>query len=313
MSKKLKIFLLLFNIFFSILLYAQGTVAGTVINNQAGIVYILGGVEQNLTTNTDSFLVDQIIDLSLSWQDNTPIEVAAGDTDRVLTFVLTNEGNGEDNISLTYEHNTSSDFLPQDARLFLDSNGNGIYDPGVDVEISDIELGADTNATLFIVADIPDNNDTVAGADSRDAIVALSQGSETNGTDDQHAVDVVIRTDRDRDEGVYVIRDYWLASHKSAVVQSDDGALHTGTVITYSIDLSIGGNAEGRTIESIVLEDMIPSGTSYRSGTLRLDGVSLTDAVDTDKGAFISNAVRVEIGTLSGTVHQVLTFDVQVQ
>ncbi len=312
MSKLLKLFFLLSSTFVS-LLYAKGTIAGTAIMNQAEIIYTLSGIEQNMTTNTDSFLVDQIIDLSLSWQDTSPVEVAAGDSDRVLTFVLTNLGNGEDNITLNYEHNSSSNFLSQDTTLFLDSNGNGVYDSGVDMEITDIALNADSNATLFIVANIPDDNNTIAGADSHDAIVAYSQGSTTTGIDDPHVVDVVIRTGSDRDEGIYTIRDYWLSSHKSAVVHSDDGMIHTGTIITYSIDLSIGGNADSRMIENVLLQDTIPVGTRYQAGSLRLDGISLTDAVDGDKGVFVSNAVHVEIGTLSGTVHQILTFDVQVQ
>jgi len=311
MARTLKIFLLLLSIHISIL-HAKGTVAGTAIQNRADISYQVGGIEQNLTSNTDHFLVDQIIDLDITWQDSSPVEVGAGEQDRVLTFVLSNLGNGDDNITLTYEHNSSSHFLPENAQLFQDSNGNGIFESGVDTLIGDITLAADTNTTLFIVADIPDGNHT-GGDLSRDGIKADSQNSATAGADNPDAVDVVIRSDSDRAEGVYVIRDYWLVSQKHAVVHSDDNQTHTGTIITYTIDLSIGGNATGRSIDHLMLTDSIPSGTAYQAGSLKLNGISLSDAVDGDRGDYDGSEVHVNVASLSGTVHQAVTFDVQVQ
>jgi uncharacterized repeat protein (TIGR01451 family) len=250
--------------------------------------------------------------LDITWQDTNPVEVSAGEQDRVLTFVLSNLGNGDDNVTLTYEHNSSSHFLPENAQLFQDSNANGIFEPGVDMLIGDITLAADTNTTLFIVADIPDGNHT-GGDLSRDGIKADSQNSATVGADNPDAVDVVIRSGSDSAEGVYVIRDYWLVSQKHAVVDSDDNQTHTGTIITYTIDLFIGGNATGRSIDHLILADSIPIGTTYQAGSLKLNGVSLSDAVDGDRGDYAGNEVHVDVGSLSGTVHQTVTFDVQVQ
>ena len=312
MLKQWVFFLLLGSVMVSAL-YAKGTAAGTSVANQAAISYTLGGTEYNLTTNSDQFIVDQVIDLALSWQDMDPVEVGADETERVLTFILANQGNGEDSIVLTYEHNDSSDFAPLSAALFVDSNGNGYFDAGADHAISDLNLSADTNVTLFIVSTIPDDNTTVPGAYSYDAITARSTAVNTEENDHQESIDTVIRTGSDRDEGAYVIRDYWLVSQKSAIVHSEDNQTHTGTVITYRIELFIGGNADGRSIEDVVVEDGIPAGTMYQPDSLRLDNASLTDAADADKGAFADAKIHVEIGTLSGSTHQVVTFDVQVQ
>jgi uncharacterized repeat protein (TIGR01451 family) len=311
MQKAVVLFLLLWG-FGITLSHAKGTLAGTAIQNSAQIHCSVGGIDQNLTSNTDSFVVDKIIDLDITWQDTNPVEVSAGEQDRVLTFVLSNLGNGDDNVTLTYEHNSSSHFLPENAQLFQDSNTNGIFEPGVDMLIGDITLAADTNTTLFIVADIPDGKHT-GGDLSRDGIKADSQNSATVGVDNPDAVDVVIRSGSDSAEGVYVIRDYWLVSQKHAVVDSDDNQTHTGTIITYTIDLFIGGNATGRSIDHLILADSIPSGTTYQAGSLKLNGVSLSDAVDGDRGDYAGNEVHVDVGSLRGTVHQPETFDVQVQ
>ena len=313
MSKLVNFFLLLSSLNLS-LVYAKGTLAGTTIYNRAGIDYQVGGMDYNLTSNTDSFLVDKIIDLDISWQDASAVEVGASEQDRVLTFLLSNLGNGDDQFDLSYEHNSTSSFspAPTNPRIYRDSNGNGVFDAGTDLQISDINLTADANVTLFVVSDIPDANYT-SGDLSHDGITADSRSSATVGTDDQYAVDVVVRSDTDVDMGAYVIRDFWLSSQKSALVHSVDHLLHTGTIVTYSIDLSIGGNAGGRTIDQVIVTDGIPSGTVYQAGSLKLDGVSLTDVADADKGYYDGSKVTIDIGVLSSTIHQIVTFDVQVQ
>ncbi len=312
MQKVVVLFLLLWGLGMT-QIHAKGTLAGTAIQNSANIHYSIGGTDQNLTSNTDSFVVDKIVDLDLNWQDGAAVEVSSGEQSRVLTFLLSNLGNGEDDFNITYEHNaTDSQFTPTATpSIYQDSNGNGLFDPDTDIEVSSLTLSADANMTLFIVSDIPP--DAEAGARSYDGILAVSQSLSAVGADRQIEVDTVVRTKQDRDQGAYQIFDYWLESHKSTVVHSDDNQTHTGTHITYTITAIIGGNAEGKTITAVWVHDLIPSGTVYLPGTMKLDGVSLTDAADGDAGAFISNRVDIHIGTLSGTTPRKVQFDVQVQ
>lgn len=312
MQKKVVILLLLLS-FLTSAIYAKGTLAGTTVQNRADIVYSLGGVDYNLSTNIDSFVVDQIVDIGISWQDNSAVEAGAGDNASVLTFLLTNQGNGDDNISLAYDHNTtSSSFIPLNPLIYIDSNANGIYDPTIDQIISNITLAADANATLFIVSDIPDSN-LSAGSSSFDSISATSTTSANQSADRQDEVDVVVRTGTDEAEGEYRVRDYFLRSVKLSAVRSDDNQTHTGSIITYTIDLSIGGNSAGRTISGVVLEDVIPIGTVYQAGSLRLDGINLSDPADGDAGSYDGSKIRVDVGTLSGAIHKKVEFDVQVQ
>jgi uncharacterized repeat protein (TIGR01451 family) len=295
------------------LLMAKGTLAGTSITNQALIEFAVGGIDNNLTSNQDAFVIDRVVDIQIAWQDNAPVEVSSGDHDRVLTFVLSNQGNGEDNVTLNYDHNASSDFVPQGVQIFQDTNHNGQYDPGVDVQVNLATLGADANATLFLVGDIPDNNTTHPGAQSFDAILAISDSNATVGADHQQQVDVVVRKGLDRDEGTWIVREYWLATDKNATVHSSDHALHTGTRITYTIDCYIDGHAAGRQIDHVVVTDRVPAGTRYLPGTLKLGSTVLTDASDGDRGEYLATTITVRIGTLSGAGHKKIHFDVEVK
>jgi uncharacterized repeat protein (TIGR01451 family) len=298
------------------MLMAKGTPAGTLITNQAQIDYVVGNTPGQIASNEDRFVIDRVADVLLSWQDTAPVEVSAGDNGRVLTFRLSNLGNGDDNISLTYEHNTSSDFLPQNVQVFIDSDGNGEFDPATDTLVGGgVVLAADANVTLFVVGDIPDDNTTDPAARSYEILKAETNATATADSDDPVRVDTVVRTQKDQDSGIWVVRDYWLATRKTATVHSDDNATHTGTRITYTIECYIDGNATGHTIDGVTVRDAIPTGTRFVPGSLRLDDTALTDAADSDAGECDANATQVEvrIGTLSGTTHTKMQFDVRVK
>ncbi len=293
------------------LFYAKGTHAGTDINNQASIHYAILGVDRNITSNINSFVVDKVVDLDLSWQDNAPVEVGIGEHNMVLRFILTNLGNSKDHFKLSYDHNSSSDFTPSSPTIHIDTNGNGIYDVGTDLVVGDLNLTADTNTTLFIVSNIPTDANT--SGISRDDIKAISTSIASTGADHPNQVDTVVRKGADVAEGIYKIRDYFLLSRKSAKIHSDDNATHTGTIITYIIDLGVGGNSAGKSITNVKLKDNIPVGTKYVAGSLRLDDTSLSDPADSDAGSFDGNAVHVTVGTISGVMHKKVKFDVRVQ
>jgi len=293
---------------------AKGTPANTPIANQAHIAYAVGGIDNNLSSNTDTFVVDRIVDIHTAWEDSASVKVSAGDHGRVLTFRVTNEGNGEDNLTLAHDHNTSSDFAAAPWHLFVDTNHNGTFDPGTDTAVSGaLSLAADANVTIFFVGDIPDNNTTVPGAKAYEILRAASESNATAGADNPEAVDVVVRQGEDAATGIYEVLDYWLESNKTAALHSGDGQAHTGTRITYTIALRIGGNAAGKTIGQVVLTDAVPPHTRYVPHTLRLNGASKTDAADGDNGQCDGTTVRVDVGTISGTTTQKITFDVEIQ
>lgn len=292
---------------------AKGTPVGTDINNTAQIAYAVGGIDYDLNSTTDRFVVDRVVDIHVAWEDSAPVEVYGGDTERVLTFVLANQGNGDENITLAYEHNTSSDFTPQGVWIYRDEDNNSIFDPTVDTNLTRVVLGADRNVTLFLVGTIPDDNTTAPGNRSHEILRADTERNATAGTDRPDQVDTVVRTGKDQDTGSWLIRDYWLVAEKNATVHTDDNATHTGSRITYTIDTHIGGKAAGRHIDGVVVSDVIPAGTRYLPGSLRLDATALTDKADGDAGEANATVVTVRVGTLSGTTHRTMQFDVEVE
>ncbi|UOY94206.1 hypothetical protein MUG87_08980 [Ectobacillus sp. JY-23] len=61
------------------------------------------------------------------------------------------------------------------------------------------------------------------------------------------------------------------------------------------------------------ITDRIPAGTEYVPGSMKLDGVPLTDAVDQDAGRLEENQIIfVELGSLKPLQSHKLTFDVTI-
>ncbi len=293
------------------MLYARGTHSGTAIVNQTHITYASAGITRNFSSNIDTFVVDKVVDIQIDWEDAAAVTVSAGDSDRVLTFVVSNLGNSDDNITLGHEHNATSDFVPTHVRIFLD-DGDGVFDSN-DTLVSHVSLPADTNATLFLLGDIPDNNTTAPTHRSLEAIRATTESNATAGADRPGQIDTVIRHANDIDTGIWEIRDYWLVAKKHAIVYSEDNATHTGTRITYTITYAIGGNAVGKTIQNVILTDTIPPGTRYVTGSLRQDGTPRTDAVDGDNADCNGTQIRLNAGTITGTTQHTFAFDVRVR
>lgn len=294
-------------------LEGKGTIAKTSIANQAEINYIVGGISNSIKSNTDTFIVDKVVDVKVNWQNVAPVKVAGGDKNRVLTFRLTNEGNSEDNITLSYEHNASSDFTPTDISIIHDINNNGRYDAGVDLNVSQVTLQADENVTLFIMGNIPNNNTVKPGKNSYELLKAISKSSATSGEDRANKIDVVLRKPKDSAQGIWQVRKFWLSFKKSAIVHSEDNATHTGTRITYEINAWIGGDATNHTISQVNIKDAIPDGTQYLPGTLKLDNKLLTDTADSDAGKCDGKEVEVRVGTLFQDANKTVAFDVKVK
>lgn len=98
---------------------------------------------------------------------------------------------------------------------------------------------------------------------------------------------------------------------KDATDATGNGLAAVGETVTYAIHALNSGSA-GAT--GVVVDDAIPAGTTYVAGTLKLDGVALTDAADGDAGEVIAGVVTVRVGAVAvldfatGNV----TFDVRV-
>ncbi len=292
--------------------YAQGIKAGTPIENRALIEYNLGGTEYNLTTSTDRFVVDKIVDIKLTLLNNNQIEVGAGERTHVLSFFLANWGNSEENVTISYEHNASSAFLPENVTIYEDVDRDGLFDSSVDMPIVDTNLTEDQNMTLFLVADIPDTNITL-NSSSYEGIRVKAQTQETTTPEESDSVDVVWRSAEVYAQGTFWVRDYWVESKKSVEILNDENLTHTGTKLRYTIDMVIGGDTEGKRVYNVRFKDAIPEGTAYIAKSLRLNQKVLSDVKDADEGDVNATHIVVDVGTLEDDVHKAVRFDVVVK
>lgn len=310
--------------------YAAGTPAGTEIANQATISYVIDATNYIGESNTTTTQVSELIDVNCVWQDSVNVSVNPGDMARVLTFRVTNTGNGTDEYTLSLMSTVSGDdFDPLPVSLYLDVDNNGAYDPSTDIQyqagINDPFLTADGGITVFVLNDIPiglldgDLGESELNATSNTVIsanVTRTPGVRIQGGGDG-GTDAVIGNSSGSvsDTGVYEVSTANISIIKSASIVDRLGGSQatTGAVITYSLVVIASGS--GTALDSMVT-DLIPAETTYNSGTLTLNGVPLTDVADIDAGdvgGTTPGTVTVYLGDIpAGSPTQVITFDVTI-
>lgn len=302
--------------------YATGTAAGTKIDNTATATYALpGGGSGNVTSNTVSLTVDELLDVTVAWADGGDVVVQPGLVGQVLNFTVTNTGNGSEAFDLSARNTLAGDnFDPSAYAIYLDSNGDGNYDPGVDQAYvpgaGNPVLAADAAITVFVVSSIAagevDNSrggiDLIAeavtgtgaagdvfanaGAGGGDAVVGLSGA---DGFDD----------------GYYQVSAASVAFVKSQSIVDPFGGSSSvpGSVITYTLVATVNGSG---TLSALAIADAIPAGTTYVPGSLKLQAGALTDASDSDFGELAGNAIAVRPGDVPAGQSRTVTFQVTV-
>jgi uncharacterized repeat protein (TIGR01451 family) len=304
-------------------LAAQSTPACTDIVNRATATYTIGAEEFIKDSNATSTLVAQLLDVSVVWQDAASITVSPGDSERVLTFLLTNTGNAADSYLLEgLSALPDDDFDPLLGDIYLDSNGSGAYEPGDDAlyvpGVNDPVLDAGESLVVFLLNDIPAGLDDGNEGDSR--LTAKSNiGSGDPGTVIPGATgcgaDAVIGTSGGSagDIGTYIVSNVIVDVVKSAAVSDQFGGTQPipGATITYTITVSFSGSGAA---EGVVITDIIPENTTYTAGTLTLNGSSLSDPLDGDTGdvgGTTPGVVKVILGDMpAGSADQTIVFSV---
>ena len=305
---------------------ALGTPAGTQVINQATGSVIVNGAFFPVVSNIETFTVDEILDLTLTWQDSANITVLPGDQNRMLTFLLTNTGNGEEAFTLDLLSGLPTDqFTPENPELFLDSNSNAIYDDGIDLPYdagAPPSLAADGSLTLFVFNDIPGDpggplNDDLGSSQLTAEAVTGSGPPGTvfpPATPADLAVIVGDSGAQQSTTGVYQTSRTKVTLTKSAVIDAPDGSGDpiVGATVTYSIHVQV----EDIPATGLVVRDIIPTHTTYTPGSLRLEQGSstliLTDIDDTDAGTYQENPpgsgtheVVFDLGDLDNTTRTI--------
>ena len=313
-------------------LAAPQTAAGSTVTNTVTVNYQVGGVNQTQQTASDSFTVDRKINVTVAEVGNTTIVVSPGQSQAVLTYSVTNLSNATLDFALTAAqqvggagaHANTDNFDTSNVKMYVDTNGNGVWD-AADTQVTYLdELAADTTRTVFVLSDIPlgrATNDVAVvtlTATGREGGTAGSQGvaltqtatANTAGMDTLFA-DGAGATDGARDAAFSAKDDYTvlaaaLSVTKVSKIISDPVSGTTnpkmipGATVEYCI--TVTNAAGGAAASNVALSDVLPTATTYLSSFgILLNGTVTSGVCNADGTAGGSFAA----GTITGTLASV--------
>jgi uncharacterized repeat protein (TIGR01451 family) len=310
------------SISFSTPVMATGTGAGTTISNTAVATYTdAGGNPVSVPSNKYDIKVDEIINVTVASADPGDVNAPAGAANQVLSFNVTNTGNGSEAFHLAAIDAIGGDaFDPTTTSLVLDTNHNGIYDPATDTVYAagsnDPVLAADSSIRVFVLSTIP-GTATNGQRGQTDLTATSLTGTGPAGTafagKGDGGSDAVIGTSTGvgRDKGFYVVSAVTVAFVKSATVADPFGGTKSvpGSIITYTLVATVAGTGS---LANLAVGDPIPAATTYVPGSLTLQGAALTDTTDADAGEFSGTAIATRFGTVAGGQSRTVTFKTKI-
>lgn len=299
--------------------HAGGVKAGTLIENTASATYDGGAGPVTIPSNTITVKVDELLDVTVTSRDSGPVSAAPGSA--VLTFELTNTGNGPEAYTLTANPAVAgNDFDTTVNGIAVDTNGNGVYDPGVDQMLTGpattAAIAADASLTVFVLVTIPggvadgDQSDVSLLAEAVTGTGAPGTAFAGQGAGGGNAIVGSTGANATATGSLSVgITDVDLI--KSATVRDPFGGtgIVPGATITYAIRAEVRGSGS---VSDLVVTDAAPADTTYVAGSLKLDGAILTDTADADAGRFGTSGISVDLGTVSGGSSHIVTFQVTI-
>ncbi|HET7301587.1 MAG TPA: hypothetical protein VFJ01_13155 [Oleiagrimonas sp.] len=293
--------------------FAAGTTvpAGTSINNTAVATFTMDGKTHTLSAHT-TFVVDQLLDVTATWQNGTPVEAPAGSTQRSLLFKVTNTGNGSDSYALTLDvsPDPQNGFTADHCQLYLDNDHDGAFSHGdtlYPIPANAPALAADAAMDVLAVCAIPDNTVDKSLSDITLQVVSntlTGQPGEAKPVSGHGSYVVVVGMSGNKAQaiGTYAASNvrYAFTSSQQVTDKSGGHVVTSGSRITYTLTVTPQGTATGR---NLVVNTPIPTHTTYVPGSLMLDDTLLGDSSsDGDAGDYdaSADAVIVHLGDLSG-------------
>ena len=299
--------------------HAAGVAAGTQIANTATATYDSGAASVSIQSNTVTVRVDELLNVAVTSLSANPTAAAAGTT--VLTYQITNTGNGPESFDLSADPAVSGNaFDPALQSIAYDTNGNGVYDPGTDIILATgtptPAIAPDSALTVFVLTTLPGT--ATDGQTGQVRLTATSAtGSGTPGTvfagQGAGGGDAVVGASTALDDALAteIARLAAVNLTKSAAILDPFGTQQPvpGAIVTYSLLAMVSGAG---TASNLNVTDVIPVGTTYQTGTLTLDGSPLSDAADSDTGQASAAGIAVGLGTLAGGTSRTVAFKVKI-
>lgn len=291
--------------------------AGSVIANTAEASYEDGGLVRTITSNTVELRIDELLGVAAATLDAGPVTARSGS--QVLTFRVDNVGNGPEALALEVVTAVPGNgFDTTLDALALDSNDNGVYDPGVDAVLSGPAitglLPAGGTQRVFVIVLVPAGIGD--GAQSAVTLIARAvTGTGAPGTTfagaGESGVDAVVGGSGGQASatGQMIGSASTVTFVKWATVSDPFGGSRAlpGATITYGLELLVTGSAA---IDGLTITDAIPAGTQYVANSLTLESASLTDASGDDAGEASAAGIAVALGTVPAGASRTVTFDV---
>lgn len=316
--------------------YAEGTAAGSTITNNVTVAYKVGGFDQTAATASNAIIVDRKVNVTVAEVGTTTTSISPNQTAAVTTFQVTNLSNATLDFALlaaqqtggTAAHGGTDSFDATNVRIYVDSNGNGIFDAATDSLVTYLdEMAADASRTVFVVVDIPTglSSGAIAGvtltATGREGGTAAVQGAalvqtttaNTAGMDTVFADGAGV-TDLAKDAAFSAADDYTVAAAALSVIKSSkviwdpvnlfvNPKAIPGASIEYCIAVS---NAAGSVLATDVsISDTLPTQVAYDTTTVTGIGIKVNGTVDATNGCLAdgvaggNHAAGVVTGSLS--------------
>lgn len=340
--------------------WAAETTAGTDVENQASVTYTVGGTTTTTQSNIATFKVDKKVNLVVAEVGGAPTYVALGSNDQVTTFTVTNLTNDVQDFRLNPDQQNVSipllgadDFDMNNLRAFVDTDGDGEYDPLIDTRTFVDELVPDGTVKVFVVGNVPNTPGISTAIVSLNAIAAEGGSTGVLGQDvvatstlvpeSSTSVDIVFADDGGLLDGLrngqsrafdsYRIGTAAVTLAKTSRVISDPVNLLVnprripGAVVEYClrIDNAGPGRATALTVtdnipanttyvpESIVVGGIGSGGLCTLGGTSEDDNDTGGDETDLYGGSFDGTTVRATLPEVDTLVPLAVSFRVTVR
>jgi hypothetical protein len=255
-------------------LYAEGTLAGTTINNSSTINYLLGSKSYSHEQNSTTFKVVQFSNLHTISLTDTPVLANLGKKGH-LPFQITNMGNGVDHFKLqTLNINQTDDFDVSFGQVYINYIGdnNKTMIPFSPSKPIILEAGA----SIKVIIDNTMPSKVALNTKSQVKLLANSQVL-TKLVDSTSAI------------GEYEITG---ASQDAIVLSktSEVKIVEAGQLVSFLIAINIQ-----KSITNVILQNPIEADGLYVSGSLRVDGTSKTVENDGDMASIVNDILTVKL------------------
>lgn len=300
--------------------WAAGTTAGDSITNTVTVDFKVGGVDQTLVTDSDTFVVDRKVDVTVATV-GASVNVSAGATGVVRQFTVTNVSNAAVGYALTVAADTGATFTPSNVVIFDDLNSNGLYDSGEEITFID-SMAEDETRNVWVSFDVPNSatngqssdiilvaNAHEAGSGSIGAEITASSGANGAGTVETVLADGTGIAGIDSDnEGDHA------AAHSVTVDAASMSVAKFSTVVWDPVNLTtnpkaIPGarvqyciavtNSSGATATSVVVDDDLPAEVVFYPNAFGTTGDVMVDG--TLSGGLCTGGSEVDGYTTSDT------------